>query len=67
MAPDGSVTHSLEGLGAFIWAHLDGQTDLAGLTAAIVAEYQVEPATAENDLRTFLGTLLQANIIRSTP
>jgi len=64
MAPDGSVTHSLDELSAFIWRHLDGQTDLAAISQAIVETYEVEPAAATDDLAEFLASLLQAQVIR---
>lgn len=66
LAADGETTHSLDGLGAFIWARLDGQRDLAAVLADIVAEYDVKADTASRDLLEFASALQQAGLVTST-
>lgn len=63
MAPEGSNTHSLDGLGAFIWKRLDGRTDLASVLADIVAEYDVAADVAQSDLLEFAQALVKADIV----
>jgi len=63
MAPEGDTTHSLDGLGAFIWKRLDGRRDLASVLADIVAEYDVAADVAQADLLEFAEALLAAGIV----
>ena len=63
LATDGETTHSLDGLGAFIWKRLDGQRDLASVLADIVAEYDVPTDTATRDLLEFMAALHEAGLI----
>lgn len=62
MAPEGENTHSLDGLGGFIWKRLDGQRDLATILADIVAEFDVAADVARADLLEFAEALLAAGI-----
>lgn len=62
MAPAGENTHSLDGLGGFIWKRLDGQRDLATVLADIVAEFDVAADVAQIDLLEFAAALLAAGI-----
>jgi hypothetical protein len=66
MAPQGNMTHSLEGLGAFIWQHLDGRRDLSAVLDAITSEYDVEREVAAADLFAFVNELAEAGIITQT-
>ena len=63
MSPNGSMTHSLEDIGAFVWQQLDGKQDLGGVIAALTAEYDVDAATAEADLKAFLSELLASELV----
>lgn len=63
LAADGETTHSLDGLGAFIWKRLDGQRDLASVLADIVTEYDVPTDTATRDLLEFVEALHEAGLI----
>ena len=63
MAAEGNNTHSLDGLGAFIWKRLDGRTDLASVLADVVAEYDVAADVARTDLLEFAQALLTADIV----
>ena len=64
MPPQGTATHSLEGLGAFIWGQMDGNRDLATILAAILNEYNVAEDKAQADLVAFVDELLAAGLIR---
>lgn len=63
MAADGELTHPLDGLAAFIWRRLDGKRDLASIHADIVAEYEVEPGVARQDLLEFADALVAAGLV----
>lgn len=64
LAKDGETTHSLDGLGAFIWRRLDGRRDLAAILADIVAEYDVATDRAAADLLEFADALLNAGLVQ---
>ena len=63
LAADGETTHSLDGLGAFIWRRLDGQRDLAAVLADVVAEYDVPADTATRDLLDFAAALTDSGLV----
>lgn len=65
LAPDGETTHSLDGLGAFIWERFDGKKDLAAILADIVAEYDVATDLAMRDLLEFVEALHTAGLVRA--
>ena len=65
MAPRDTSTHSLEDLGAFIWHQFDGNRDLTGILAAILAEYDVAEEQAQADLQKFCDELLEAELIQN--
>lgn len=65
LAPDGDLTHSLEGLGAFIWQQMDGKQPLAKILAAILDNFDVEEETARKDLLDFVGRLLDSELIQT--
>lgn len=64
LAKDGETTHSLDGLGAFIWRRFDGKKDLAAILADIVAEYDVVADRATQDLLEFAEALHAAGLVR---
>ncbi len=64
LAQDGETTHSLDGLGAFVWRRLDGKKDLAAILADVVAEYDVPTDQATEDLLEFVGALHSAGLVR---
>lgn len=43
--------------GAFIWDHLEKETTMEELVAAMVEHYDVDAATAEENAAAFVGTL----------
>ena len=46
--------YALDGVGPRIWELVDGQRTVSDIVASIVAEYDVDPATAEADVREFV-------------
>jgi len=63
MAPEGTVTHSLESIGVFIWNHIDGQNSLQMVLDAIVAEYDVAADTAREDLLEFVNQMHKSGLV----
>ena len=48
---------TLNGTGKFLWEHLDQGTDEAALTAALLAEYNVDENTAKVAVAGFIAKL----------
>ncbi len=65
LAATGTATHSLDEVGAFIWRQCDGQHRVAEVVAALIAEYDVEPARATGDVQAFLNDLSAADLVRT--
>lgn len=56
--PRGGILHTLNEVGCFAWNQMEqGNTTLAGLTEAVVREFEVSEGQARQDLETFLGEL----------
>jgi hypothetical protein len=55
--------YTLSEVGSRIWQLLDGHTTIAGLAAAICAEYDVSPEQAEADTLALLADLQAAGLI----
>jgi len=49
--------YTLNETAAFVWERLDGVHTLAEVVAALVAEYEVEPAQAEQDVLALIAQL----------
>lgn len=64
MAPEGTATHSLDEIGAFIWRQFDGRRSLADVVEALIAEYEVDAGQATDDVRSFVSQLLEAGLVR---
>lgn len=43
--------------GAFLWERLEQETDEAALVSALLAEYDVDEATAQRCVKAFIGQL----------
>lgn len=69
LVPLGKSVHDSNGLfaltelGSFIWDLLPEAEDENQILACILEEYEVEEATAKNDLTLFLDKLRQMNIL----
>ena len=48
---------TLNGTGAFLWAQLQQETDENGLVSALLAEYDVDEATARRSVQAFVKKL----------
>lgn len=48
---------TLNETGAFLWAHLENDTNEAALVEALLAEYDVDKSTAENAVAAFVQKL----------
>lgn len=48
---------TLNETGAFLWEHLQTETDEDALVAALLGEYEVDEATARASVRKFVETL----------
>lgn len=57
------VYYGLEDVGARIWKLLQAPVSVPAIREAIVAEYDVEPARCERDLRTLLGELSAKGLV----
>jgi hypothetical protein len=64
MASEGTATHSLDEIGAFIWRQIDGRRTLAGIVEALIAEYEVDSTQALDDVRIFVSQLVEADLVR---
>ncbi len=54
---------SLNESGAFLWEKLQQESDRETLLKAMLAEYDIDEATAGADLDAFLTTLKEANLL----
>lgn len=63
MAPQGDTTHSLDGIGAFIWNEIDGTKDLTAILETILANYDVDRETAQADLIQFTEEMVAAELL----
>lgn len=55
---DGKELLGLNEVGARVWALCDGEHALSAIVEAIAAEFEVDRATAEADVRAFVSELL---------
>lgn len=69
LVPIGNAAKNYGGLitcnevGAFIWKVLEGETDMEGLVAAILEEFDVDAATALNDAEEFISKLKEVGAV----
>lgn len=54
--------YSLNPVGAYVWDRLEEAGDGGALAAAVAEAFEVEPAQAERDVRTFLDQLVEAGL-----
>lgn len=53
----------LEGTATFVWNHIDGTRTIADIGRALSAEYDVDEATATQDVAEFVGDLLEVEVV----
>ena len=54
---------SLNPVAEFVWSRLDGDTTLASIVDAVVAEFEVEPLQSEQDVIGFLTEMKEAGLV----
>ena len=54
---------NLSQVGAFVWQNLDNCSDFEELVARIVAEYDVDEATARADAKQFVDSLVENGMV----
>ncbi len=64
--PGQGVVRVLNQVGAYLWELTDGERSAADLAAALVAEYEVDPARAQADVLAFLADLAERGVIDFT-
>jgi hypothetical protein len=62
--PRTSVYFGLEGVGARIWSLIDGRTSVAGITAALRAEYDVTEDECLADVLSFADELVERGLLQ---
>ena len=61
--PAASRYYSLDGVGEFVWGHLQGTVALLDLRDAVVERYEVDPDVALTDLKALLRELSAVGLI----
>jgi hypothetical protein len=56
--------HGLNDIGASIWKMLLDEREVAAVSDRLVAEYDVEPETAQRELSALVGQLLDRGLLR---
>ena len=56
---------TLNDTGAFLWEHLQNETDEAALVAALLGEYDVDEATAKKAVEDFVAKLREHGFLAS--
>ena len=54
----------LDEVGASIWSHITSGKSLAEVAAALIIEYDVDEERVRQDLISFVGTLVERNLLR---
>ena len=57
MLPHAGFVHVLNETGAFLWAHMDGQHTVEEIARAMTDDFELEYATARDDILTILQQL----------
>jgi hypothetical protein len=65
LSPGGQGVISLSGAGPEIWTLLRDPHTVEELVASLAARFDVSPAEIEEDVRTALESLQQADVVRS--
>ena len=58
-----STLNSLNAVGTLVWEAADGQTPMSAIVGRVCAEFDVEPAEAERDVRAFVDRLCQRGLL----
>jgi hypothetical protein len=63
VAPAKRELHEFDETATFLWSVLAKDVTVADLVAALCGEYEVDEATAEKDIREFVATLEQKELV----
>ena len=58
--------YGMDGVGGLIWNLLEQPQTLEAIHAAVLAEYEVDPASCERDVAAFISALQSAGLIEVT-
>lgn len=61
------IYYGLDKVGATIWQHIQTPATVAVLRQVILAHYEVDAATAQSDLLTFLHEMMQEGLAELLP
>ena len=63
VAPAKRELHEFDETATFLWSVLAKEVTVADLVAAMCGEYEVDETTAEKDIREFVATLEQKELV----
>lgn len=63
VVPSRQEVQVLNEIGTALWSLIDGQRTVAEILEQLEREYEVEPAQLESDVREFIETLDQRNML----
>ena len=58
---------AVDSVGEFVWDHIDGRNTLAQILDAVAEEFEVDRATAREDLLAFIKSLRRTELLESPP
>jgi len=61
---DMNSVFTLNETGAFIWEHIDGKRDLEEIILELTKEYEIDEASAKEDVMSFVDRMSEYLIIR---
>lgn len=64
LTPEESKVHVLDEVGSRVWELCSESTSIGAIVDEIIAEYQVERKTAEDDVIQFVGELADLGVIK---
>jgi hypothetical protein len=67
LSMESKVLRGLNPVGSRIWELIDGRRSLEEITGTIVQEFDVTPAAAAQDVRTFIQELLDRGLVNQLP
>ena len=66
LSPDGRTIHTLDEVGTFIWAQIDGQTGLVQIVAEICRVFDVSAEVAAADLDELMTAMASKGLVTLT-
>lgn len=63
LTPHDSVLHTLNPVATRVWQLMPDHMTYASLAEALASEYEVDPATAEQDVRELVAAMLERQIL----